>query len=320
LEGLVQKLVRTKGSLHKCSIESYTDNSASKLSSEQPLAPSKLEIAMSANTPQGTAAPVPHASDDAHGDGCDYSSGDIEGQVWTYDALKPRPAAASRGLVEPGDRLRRMTIAIALLIASATAVLMLGRVLGISGVRDLGLRLDASATVGEEVVGKQPETFSGERPAASRDFSAAGDHLARQRDVREVVLAVVSDTEHLANGPGGTRTKEGIELELEDTIQRLARERSAREEALRGAKEAREHSSLAERANENMQEQLVAEQTARLRAEVAAQQTKQQLAKEHGTKEAAERALKKAQHVRARHVATRTSIDERSLLLLASPN
>ena len=62
-----------------------------------------------------------------------------------------------------------MTSAIALVIAAAIAVVVLGRMVGVvSGVRDLGLRLDASASVGEEVVGTTPDTLVGERQATMR--------------------------------------------------------------------------------------------------------------------------------------------------------
>jgi hypothetical protein len=215
--------------------------------------------------------------------------------------------------------VRRLMTAIALLIAAATAVVMLGRVLGVSSLRDLGLRLDASASVGEEVVAKQPNTFAGEHQATSLEFSAASDHLAGERGVREVAVAVVSETEHLANGSDGTLIKVEIERELEDTRQQLARERSAREEAQRGAKEARERLVIAERAGETLHEQLAAEHNARLTAEVAAEETRQQLAKDHGDKEAAERVLKKPHHGRAKHAEARTSMDARSQLLLESP-
>jgi len=222
--------------------------------------------------------------------------------------------------VERGDKPRRLMMATASLIAAATAVVMLGRVLRVSDERDLGLRLEVSAIVGEEIVGKQPETFAGERQAHTLDFSAVSDHLAGERDVREVAVAVVSDAEHRAISSDGTLAKLEIKRELEDAQQQLSRERSVREEAQRGAKEARERLRLAERADETVQEQLAAEHTARLTAEIAAQETRQQLAKEHGAKEAAERALKKIHHARAKHAAARTSVDARSLLLLASPN
>jgi hypothetical protein len=213
--------------------------------------------------------------------------------------------------------LRRLTTAIALLIAAATLV-MLGQVLGVSDVRDLGLRLDASASAGEEVVAKQPDTFAGEHQANSPEFSAVSDYLAGERSVRKVAAAVVSETERLAHRSDGTLTK--VEQELEEARQQLARERTAREEAQRGAKETRERLSLAERAGETLHEQLAAEHNARLTAEVAAEETRQQLAKEHGAKEAAERTPLKLHHARAKHVAARTTMDARSQLLLESPN
>jgi hypothetical protein len=215
--------------------------------------------------------------------------------------------------------VRRLAMAIALLIAVATAVVMIERVLGVNDVRDLGLRLDASASVGEEVVGKQADTFAGGHQAASPEFSAASDHLVGARAVREVAAADVSGTEYLANGSDGTLPKVEIERELEDARQQLARERNAREEAQRGVKEVRERLSLAERAGETLHEQLAAEHNARLTAEIAAKETKQLLAKEHGAKEAAERVPKKPYHARAKHAAARTSMNVRSRLLLESP-
>ena len=215
--------------------------------------------------------------------------------------------------------VRRLTT-IALLIAAAIAVMMLGRVLGASSLRDLGLRLDASASAGEEVAGKQPDLFAGEHQATSHDFIGASDHPAGERREREVAVAVVGDTEHLANGSGGTLTRVEIERELEDVRQQLARERSAREEAQRGAKEARERQTLAERAGETLHEQLAAEHNARLTAEIAAEERRQQLANEHGAKEAVERAAKKAHHATTKHATARISMDSRSQLLLASPN
>jgi hypothetical protein len=173
--------------------------------------------------------------------------------------------------------VRRLTT-IALLIAAVIAVMMLGQVLGANSLRDLGLRLDASASVDEEVAGKQPGTFTGEHQATSHDFIGASDHLAEERRVREVAVAVVGDTEHLANGSYGTLTRVEIERQLEDVRQQLARERSAREEAQRGAKEARERQSLAERAGETLHEQLAVEHDARLTAEIAAEESRQQLA------------------------------------------
>ena len=214
--------------------------------------------------------------------------------------------------------VRRLTT-IALLIAAAIAVMMLGRVLGASSLRDLGLRLDVSASAGEEVAGKQPDIFAGEHQATSHDFIGASDHPAGER-LREVAVAVVGDTEHLANGSGGTLTRVAIERELEDVRQQLARERSAREEAQRGAKEARERQNLAERAGETLHEQLAAEHNARLTAEIAAEERRQQLANEHGAKEAVERAAKKAHHATTKQATVRISMDSRSQLLLASPN
>jgi hypothetical protein len=131
-------------------------------------------------------------------------------------------------------------------------------------------------------------------------LSAGGDHLAKERDVREVAVAAVSDAEHLANSSGDTLAIAETERALEDAQQQLARERSAREEAQRGAQEARERLSLAEHAIESVQEQLAAECNARLTAEIATQEARQKLAREHGAKEAAERALKES-HSRARH-------------------
>src|SRR5262245_45437955 len=108
---------------------------------------------MSANMPQGTVVPT----------------------LWWS-------AAVSREQVVQGDKLRRLMMATASLIAAATVVVMLGRVLGVSDERDLGLRLEVStASLGEEAAGKQPATFVGERQAHTLDFSAASDHLARKR-------------------------------------------------------------------------------------------------------------------------------------------
>src|SRR5262249_61101105 len=161
------------------------------------------------------------------------------------------------------------------LSAAAIAVRMLGRLVGASRLRELGLRLDAPGSAGEEVAGKQPDIFAGEHQATSHDFIGASEHPAGER-LREVAVAVVGDTELLANGSGGTLSRVEIERELEDVRQQLARERSAREEAQRGAKEARERQNLAERAGETLHEQLAAEHNARLTAEIAPEQRSHQ--------------------------------------------
>jgi len=255
----------------------------------------QLESAMGANKPQGTVALTLR-----------YYNAAVA-MEWFCKAFR-----FEKRLV------RRLTVAIALL-AAATAVVMLGRVLGVSHVRDIGLRLDASPSVGEEVVGKQSDTFAGEHQSISSEFSAASYHLAGERGVREVAVAVVSETERLANG-SDTLTRVQIERELEDARQQLARERSAREEAQRGATETRERLNLAERARETLHEQLAAEHNARLTAVIAAEETRQQLAKEHGARLAAERVPKKPHRASAKHAVPRISMDARSLLLLPSPN
>jgi hypothetical protein len=260
---------------------------------------------------------------DAHSNGRGCSCGDIDGLVWNcgiYDPRKRRSAPDNSGLIRRGDKLWRLTTETASLIAAATAVVLLGGALGASKVRDLTLTLDASASVGEEVTEKQLPTFSGERQAIRRDFSAASDHLDRERSVPEVAVAVVGDAEHLTNDSDGSLAKAETERELEDAHEQLARERSAREEAQRGTKETREHLSLAERAAETVQKQLAVERSARLMAEIVTQEVRQQLAKEHGAKEAAERALKKAHHhARAKLATARTLVDARWLSLSASP-
>lgn len=221
--------------------------------------------------------------------------------------FEKRSAAVSPEQVERGHKLGRLMSATASLVAAATVVVMLGRVLGVGEERDLGLRLEVSTS---EVVEKQPDTL-GERQAHTLDSSAA-----RERDVRESAAAVV--TKHRANGSERTLVK--IKRELEDVQQQLSREHGAREEAQRDAKEVRERLSLAERAGETLHEQLTAEHNARLAAEIVAQETRQRLGKERGAEQAAEHALKKIHHTNEKHAAARISVDARSLFLKPSAN
>ena len=235
---------------------------------------------------------------------------------------KRQPAwpATNRRPVKREGKLRRLTTATASLVVAVAAIVMLGRVLRVSDADDLGLRSDASASVAEEVVRTQPDTFAGERKATSRGFSEASDRFDREEGMKEVAVAVVGYAEHLANGSDATLARAATERELEETYQKLARERDTREQAQRGAQEVRERLSLAERANEAVQQQLAAEHNARLKAEIATQQATQQLAKEHGAKEAAQRALKESHKATTKHAAARTSVDVRGLLLSPSPN
>src|SRR5262249_34498793 len=160
---------------------------------------------------------------------------DFEGHVWnfgTYDRWRQQlaqPAAASRWFAERGGKLRRWAMATASLFAATAAVVMLGPSPGVSDVSDLGLRSDSAASAGKAVVRAQLDLFAGERVIAT------GDHLARERGVREVAVAAVSDVEHLAASSGDTLARAETERALEDAQQQLARERSAREEAQREA-------------------------------------------------------------------------------------
>ena len=256
--------------------------------------------------------------DDAHSNGRGYSCRDVEGHVWnfgTYDPWKRQPARtpeASRRSVGRRGRLFRLTMAAGSLIAAATAIVMVGRMLGVSDVSDLGLRSDASASVGEGVALTQPDRLAREREAAGRGFSAASAHVVAEPGETQVAASAVKESraqlahdqdeqaaaEPPANRLGDTLAAAETERALDDARQQLARERSAREEAQRGAQEARARLRLAERTSEAVREQLTAERNARQTAEIAAQEARQQLAKEQ--KEVAERALKDAHGSAAR--------------------
>jgi len=246
--------------------------------------------------------------DDAHSNGRGYSCRDVEGHVWnfgTYDPWKrqpARPAEASRRFAGRG-KLFRLTTAAGSLIAASTAIVMVGGMLGVSDVSDLLLRSDASASVGEEVASTQPDPLAREREAAGQGFEPGEREAAGSAvKARRTQLAHEGDEQAaagpLANRLGDTLAAAEAERALEDARQQLARERSAREEAQRGAQAARERLSLAERTSEAMQEELAVERNARQTAEVATQEARQQLAKEQ--KEVAERTLKEAHGSAAR--------------------
>jgi uncharacterized glyoxalase superfamily protein PhnB len=272
--------------------------------------------------------------DDAHSNGRGYSCRDVEGHVWnfgTYDPWKrqPRTPEASRRSAGRGGGLFRLTMAAGSLIAATTAIVMVGRMLGVSDVSDLGLRSDASASVGEGVALTQPDRLARERDAAGHGFSAASAHVVAEPGETEVAVSAVkvsraqlahedeqAAAEPPANRLGDTLAAAETERALEDARQQLARERSAREEAQRGAQEARERLRLAERTSEAAQEQLAAERNARETAEIAAQEARQQLAEEQ--KEVAERALKEAHGSVARERAAGKRPPPRPRRLLAS--
>jgi len=137
--------------------------------------------------------------------------------------------------------------------------------------------------------------------------TATADRLAKERDEREAALFAAREGQvELARKTTATRRLDEMEATaeaeraLDDARRQLADERSAREQAQRGAREARERLSLVERTGQSMQEQLVAERNARHTAEIAAQEARQQLAKEHDAKVAAQRARKEARLAEAR--------------------
>jgi hypothetical protein len=63
--------------------------------------------------------------DDTHSNGRGYSCRDIEGHVWNFGAYDPWKRQASR-FAERGRKLRRLTMAIASLVAATAAVVALG--------------------------------------------------------------------------------------------------------------------------------------------------------------------------------------------------
>jgi len=262
--------------------------------------------------------------DDAHSNGRGYSCRDVEGHVWnfgTYDPWKRQPARpeASRRLVGRPGKLHRLTLTTGSLIAATIAMVMVGRMLGVSDVSDLGLRSNASASVGEGAALAQPEPLARER-----------DHVVGERGETEVAVSPVKVSqaqpaherdeqeaaEPLARRAGDALAAAEAERALEDARQQLARERSAREDAQRGVQEARVRLSFAERTSEAVQEQLAVERNARQTAEIAAQEARQQLAK--SAKEAAEHALKQPHGLEAKERAAARRPPPRPRRVLAS--
>jgi uncharacterized glyoxalase superfamily protein PhnB len=255
--------------------------------------------------------------DDAHSDGRGYSCRDLEGHVWNFGTYDPWKRETVRPAVRRG-RLRGLTLAMGSLIAATAGVVLAGWLLGVSDVSDFGMRLYASASVGDGATGAVPDPIVRDH---ERGIITATDRLVRERDERETALSAARESQaQLARERGVRETPERhtsragereataeAERVLEDARQQLVRERSAREQAQRGAQEARERLSLAERTGRAMQEQLVAERNARETAESAAQEARQQLAKEQGAKEAAQRALKETHLVEARGRAAATA-------------
>jgi hypothetical protein len=252
--------------------------------------------------------------DDAHSNGRGYSCRDLDGHVWnfgTYDPWKREPAQASVRWEKP----RRSTWVAGSLLAASGAIVLVGWWLGTSDVSELGLRLYASGSVGEGGPAAQPPVR--ELRNTGRGFPA-NDRLVEERGAREAALSAEKEipppahqhvgeaAEPLAAPSSDRDAIAQTQRELKDARRQLIRERGAREEAQRVAKEASVRLGLAERASEEAHKQLAAEGNARKAAEIAAQEARLELGKEREAREAAQRTLTEARQMRARqHAAAR---------------
>ena len=241
--------------------------------------------------------------DDAHSDGRGYSCRDLEGHVWNFGTYDPWKRETARP--DPRHRSRRsLTVAMGSLVAATAGLVLTGWLVGVRDVSDFGMRLYVSSSIGEGATGAAPHPMVGDNEPGN---TATADRLAKERDEREAALFAAREGQvELARKTTATRRLDEMEATaeaeraLDDARRQLADERSAREQAQRGAREARERLSLVERTGQSMQEQLVAERNARHTAEIAAQEARQQLAKEHDAKVAAQRARKEARLAEAR--------------------
>jgi uncharacterized glyoxalase superfamily protein PhnB len=247
---------------------------------------------------------------DARSDGRGYSCRDFEGHVWNFGTYDPWKRETARPAVRPGRR-RALTLAMGSLTAASASIVLAAWLVGAGDVSDLGMRMYASASLGEGAPVPPADIIVRDN---EQGITAATDRLVKERDEREAALSAARESQaRLARERGVAKSlapvtsrsgeKEALaeaERALDDARRQLVRERSAREEAQRGIQEARERLSLAERTGQSMREQLLAEHNARHTAEGAVQEAKQQLAKEQGAKEAAQHALKELRQVEAR--------------------
>jgi uncharacterized glyoxalase superfamily protein PhnB len=246
---------------------------------------------------------------DAHSDGRGYSCRDLEGHVWNFGTYDPWRRETARP-VERRRSPRGLTLAMGSLVAGVASIVLAGWLVSVSDVSDFGTRLYASSSTGEGATAAPPDPIVRDNGS----ISPTTDRLVRERDEREAALSAARESQvQLARQRGVRKTTERVtsslaekeataevERALDDARRQLIEERSAREQAQRGAQEAREHLNLVERSGQAMQEQLAAERNARQTAESAAQEARQQLAKEHDAKQAAQRALKETRLAEAR--------------------
>jgi len=222
--------------------------------------------------------------DDAHGEGRGYSCRDLEGHVWTFGTYDPWKRETVRPAARRG-RQRGVTLAMGSLVAAIGGVVLMGWLLGANDVNDLGMRLYASASVGDGATGESPDPTDRDN---ERRITRATDRGVRERDKREAALSAAREgqaplarergvretAERLSSRSGEGQSTTETERALDDARRQLARERAAREEAQSGAQVARERLKLAERTGQAMQEQLALERNARQRAEIAAQEAR----------------------------------------------
>jgi uncharacterized glyoxalase superfamily protein PhnB len=247
--------------------------------------------------------------DDAHSYGRGYSCRDLEGHVWNFGTYDPWRRETARPAQRRGSP-RGVKLAMASLLAGTAGIVVAGWLVSVSDVSDFGMRLYASSSMGEGATAALPDPIVRD----NGPITATTDRLASERDEREAALAVARESQvQLARQRAVRKTPERVSSRLaekeaaaeaaralDDARRQLVDERSAREQAQRGAQEARERLNLVERTGQAMQEQLAAERNARQTAEIAAQEARQQLAKEHDAKQAAQRALKAARLAEAR--------------------
>jgi uncharacterized glyoxalase superfamily protein PhnB len=246
---------------------------------------------------------------DAHSDGRGYSCRDLEGHVWNFGTYDPWRRETARP-VERRRSPRGLTLAMGSFVASIAAIVLAGWLVSASDVSNFGMRLYASSSASEEATAALPDPIVGD----NGPISATTDRLVRERDNGEAALSAARESQvQLARQRGVRKTSERVtsrlaekeataqaEQALDDARRQLVEERTAREQAQRGAQEAREHLNLVERSGQAMQEQLAAERNARQTAEIAAQEARHQLAKEHDAREAVQRALKETRRAEAR--------------------
>jgi uncharacterized glyoxalase superfamily protein PhnB len=248
--------------------------------------------------------------DDAQSDGRGYSCRDLEGHIWNFGTYDPWKREATRP-AQRRARLRGLTLAMGSFAAATVAIVLAGWLVSASEVSDFGMRLYASASMGEGGTGAPPSPIVRHNEPK---FTATTDRRVMEQDESDAAVSAARESQvQLARKRGARKTPERAtshlgereataeaEQALNDARRQLLDAQNAREQAQRGAQEARERLSLVERSGQAMQEQLAAERSARQTAELAAQEVRQQLAREHNAKEVAQRALKEARLAEAR--------------------